>query len=1192
MFPGKHTVFHRQFSAILVLWICHCLWVTTQLHCLDFGTDRNRYGIVEWNMQSGLPQNSVRVVFQASNGYLWVGTDDGLARFDGLQFQIFDLTNTPELRSARILALGESGDGTIWIGTDGSGMLWYRDHKFLRTPHTHLDNHSIRDFEYLGGETMVVGTNRGVYECTPRRTRRMGDRSLDTPRDLQALEFDSEGKLWIASADPRIILPDGNVMQLNAQGRSLHVQHLDRSPDGRMYLATRDGLYVHDGTHAQRIGREDGLLDSNVQAVKVARDGTLWVGTNAGLQCYQNDRWSSIGWPWGDGIGSVVSIVEGSEGNLWVGTHSGLFNIREKKLKSIGKEEGLSHASILCLLPARDGSIWVGTFGGGLNHILPNGEVQSFRKDRYLIEDYVYSLAEAPDGAIWIGYREQAKLSRLKGNSIEHFGIEHGMPEDTIRGLAFTPDGSLWFTTHYRGLWRLQNGRYEFMDIEPLNGRTKCPFVDSKGNLWFSSMNGIGRLDSQGRLQTWLTDQGVRGTITYAFYEDDRGSIWFARKDGGVQRIRNDELQSFPIAGDPNATAMGIEGTPDSLLLHCSKGIYRADLDAYDAVANGDQASISETLFDEYFGGKAAAPSIGGHPSTASIAGDSRWFATTAGITEITPGRIPTNTIPPQVIIESVVYNRTSFPVADASLDLDPGDGTLQFHFTAMGLTDAARNQFKYRMIGVDDDWILAGTSRTATYSGLSPGNYSFQVTASNNDGMWQPVPTTLSFHIAPHFWQTPWYWILVSITAVTLVYATISWRTRVHRKRELQLQQRVNQQTEDLRIAKENAEKANQAKSEFLAIMSHELRTPMNGLLGMTELALSIAKDRDLRDYLNTAHAAGRSLLNIINDILDFSRIEAGKLTLESEAFQLQNWLMECLHVVRQGAEEKGLRLEYEIQASCPEWVYGDASRLQQVLLNLLSNAIKFTSKGEVMLSVETVEQQSDSCTLRFSVMDTGIGIAPEQIDAIFHPFQQAETSISRRFGGTGLGLAISQRILSSMHSHMQVTSEPGRGSCFHFDVTLKIAHPPESATQIPTAPELHSLASDKEGRSASLKILLAEDNRVNQRICEIQLRKAGHCVTIVDNGLKVLEQLDQQNFDVVLMDVQMPEMDGIETTRHIRQREKPGAASPIIIAITANALKGDSETCLNAGMDDYVSKPIDWKVLHAKLQSVQPVS
>ncbi|MFQ5515418.1 MAG: response regulator [Myxococcota bacterium] len=427
---------------------------------------------------------------------------------------------------------------------------------------------------------------------------------------------------------------------------------------------------------------------------------------------------------------------------------------------------------------------------------------------------------------------------------------------------------------------------------------------------------------------------------------------------------------------------------------------------------------------------------------------------------------------------------------------------------------------------------------------------------------------------------------------AFNLMVRDLARYKRAAEENQRTLELRVEERTRRLRQLSEEsvalalkAEQASRAKSEFLANMSHEIRTPMNGVVGAADLLSDSDLSDEQADLVQTIQSSADALLTLINDILDFSKLEAGKLQLETRAFDLQAVIEEAVAVMSPLARDKGITLVSTYESDAPRWVMGDPARVRQILFNLLSNAVKFTTVGGVTVHTACDELSSEHTTLRVEVRDTGIGIAPEALDRIFEKFTQADASTTRRFGGTGLGLTITRELIVRMGGRIEAESDEGSGSIFRIHLPLALAKESETLTES----ETRSAVQEDSPRNAS--VLLVEDIPINREITSRILEKLGCRVDVAKDGLEALDAVERRRYDLILMDCQMPHMDGFDATREIRRRESESTRTPIV-AITANALDGDRESCLAAGMDDYLTKPVERRRLQAILRRWLPYS
>lgn len=511
------------------------------------------------------------------------------------------------------------------------------------------------------------------------------------------------------------------------------------------------------------------------------------------------------------------------------------------------------------------------------------------------------------------------------------------------------------------------------------------------------------------------------------------------------------------------------------------------------------------------------------------------------------------------------------------NLVLNYKQNQISFYFSGIYVNEQNQAKYKYILEGLDEEWGELTSTNYIIYRNLDPGEYVFKVTSC---GITEACgrPAEIYFVIHPPLWRTKFFYVLCVLGVAIFIYFYNDYRVSLFKKQTDELELQVANRTVEFRQEKERAEQSEQFKQQFLANMSHEIRTPMNAVLGMTNLALDTPLNKKQKDYLTAVQKSSENLLVIINDILDLSKLEAGKMELEHIPFKVRDVIDQVKNTLRFKAEEKGLVFTTKILNNVPEAVIGDPSRLVQVLINLCGNAIKFTEKGSVHLTAS--KKHHTSATLIFEIEDTGIGIPPDKLKSLFISFNQVDSSTYRRFGGTGLGLTISKTFVNLQNGEIKVFSKLNEGSKF------TVCIPFEEAT------DTHlEILDNKQIIDTSvlqgIRILLAEDNVYNQIVAIDTLNHLiiDATIDIANDGLEAIEQLKNNDYDVILMDINMPKMDGLQATMEIRSRLSQDKKDIPIIALTASVLNSDIEKCINAGMSGYIPKPFTRNELISEL-------
>jgi signal transduction histidine kinase/CheY-like chemotaxis protein len=569
-------------------------------------------------------------------------------------------------------------------------------------------------------------------------------------------------------------------------------------------------------------------------------------------------------------------------------------------------------------------------------------------------------------------------------------------------------------------------------------------------------------------------------------------------------------------------------------------------------------------------------------PPSQSRSGE-MYFGGSNGFNAFYPDQIADNLTPPPVVITNFQLANQPVPIGGDSvlrktiletdeLMLSHQDDVFSFEFAVLNYRSPEKSRYKYKMVGFEDEWNeVDSTWRIAAYTNLDPGNYVFRVIASNNDGVWNEEGASIKIAITPPWWETLWFRICMALVAVAILYGGFRWRIRASEARSRELEIQVKDRTKELQQAKETAETASQAKSTFLANMSHELRTPLHAILGFTRI---MGRDSELskedQERLDIISRSGEHLLDMIDDILSLSKIEAGRVELRNEVFELTKMVQDVALLMKSRAEGKGLRFTLELDPAIPPFIQGDAGRLRQVLINLLSNAVKFTDAGDVWLRVHSwpMVDDPDMVELQFEVQDSGPGIPQDKKDAAFEAFIQLDHP-RKTEGGTGLGLAISKTLVEMMNGEILLESAPGQGTRIMITIPSYLADAETTEPVEETIPEVMGLQTDQ----PEWRILVVDDNLENRLLLGNLLTGIGCNVKEANNGEQAILLFEEWHPHLICMDMRMPVLDGFAATRKIRTL--PGGDAVRIMAVTASVLEERHKEILACGCDEVVRKP-----------------
>ncbi|PWT90447.1 MAG: hypothetical protein C5B54_07150 [Acidobacteria bacterium] len=1017
-----------------------------------FALDPNRaitqYVHDVWQVDNGLPQNSIAAVIQTSDGYLWIGTQGGLVRFDGVQFTVFDRGNTPGLALDDISTLCEDHSGTLWIGTYGSGVSLYRNGHFttLSSKDGLIDDNIYAMHVDHEGAMWFGGQDNGLSRYANGKFQNFTKRDGLSDNQIRALYEDQKGNLWIGTKQGGInVFANHHFKAITIQqGLSTnHIRAFAEDRNGGIWIGTGgEGLDFYHDDAIQHFSVEKGGDGDYVRSLWEDRAGNLWVGSSGGL--YRLSKGSIASYKIANGLSDndVRCFFEDREGNLWIGTFAGGLNrFKNGKVIPFGLPEGLPDEQVRTILGDHEGNIWIGTSAGCVR-LSKDGTLKTFTKKDGLAHDHIDSLFEDRDGTIWIGTDEG--ISHLVNGKFSNFTTN----QNTINCITQDHDGGMWFGTD-GGISRLEGDHFKLYTTSDglVSNHIKFLHEDTHHNMWIGTFSAGLQMWKDGKFTSFSTAQGTSLKTILTYYEDGQGRLWFGTD--GLGLLFFDQEKLFLInrqSGLPeNVIEEILEDDKGSFWISSNKGIFTVKKQDLIDLVNNKISRIQALVFGTSDGMRSRECNGGTQPAGWKQQDGKMWFATIRGAVMIDPDRITKNPIPPSIVLEDVLLNDK--PVSNLAT-LKPGAEKLEIHYTALSLSDPTKVRFKYKLEGYDQDWQDAGTRRIAFYTHIPPGQYKFQVIACNEDGLWNDAGASLNIGIQPYFYQSPWFIAACALCGIVLSVGLHQLRTRQLIRKERELSELVQKRTQDLNRAKQELETANDnlekrvqdgidrlreserlaAYGQMVAGVAHEVRHPIFAIQASTYmLGNKLKEQKDLQADLNVIQRETTRMNTLMSDLLEFARPDS----LSKTSTDIGSIFEEAKSTfLSQPAAKVAPAVSCSIENGVPA-VMLDRLRILQVLLNLMENARKH-AEGVTVITLSAAASNSTKLLLRVS--NDGKGIPAELIPKIFEPF------FTSGKGGTGLGLAIARRIISAHEGTITVESTDSSGTVFLIELPSNI--------------------------------------------------------------------------------------------------------------------------------------------------------
>jgi ligand-binding sensor domain-containing protein/signal transduction histidine kinase len=939
-----------------------------------------------WQTDEGLPNNRVQTIAQTVDGFLWVGTSEGLARFDGVEFKPYN--SAPSLRNASITALCPAADGALWIGTKTNGLIRLHNGQLsLFSAQDGLAGNNIRVLSQSRDGALWIGTSQGLS--------RYRDGKFQTfPSDaVTALCENQEGMMWVGTVNGLNQLREGVVQAFTVSSGSVniavHALWLDRQ--NQLWIGSDHELLCYTSGSIRAYTTLDGLSDNFVTALLEDRQNNLWVGTSSGLNRSWQSRFQTMLHDNGIPYDQVNALFEDTCGDMWIGSREGLIRLTRKPFSVITKRQGLSYNNLTSVLEDRSHRLWVGTWGGGLDEMTAEG-VKVYGTTHRQGSKWIKALCEDHEGGIWAGADNNGGLFQITSQGVSHYGVANGLADATISVLHEDRESNLWIGTRL-GLCRRSGGVF----ISQTNDVSRPVWAiceDAGGSLWFGGDAGLFRR-RDGVIENLSNRRGFPSKSVSALYVDDKDTVWIGTRGEGLIRWHGKQWQRFGSQdGLYSNEILGIVEDHGWLWMTSTKGIFRVRRHDLETLQQGDGMTVPCITYGKSDGLQSIVCGNWSAPSICRTTDDRLYFATTIGLAVVDGQDKSMDLSPPPVYIDKIEVDRKPASWEGGLLRLPPGRGELDIRYTALDLRAPEKCRFKYRLDGVDSDWTDAETHRVAHYSNIAPGEYRFHVLACNKDGVWNETGASLRLQLQPHFWRTWWFRTLGFCALVSLVGGSARFATQRKMQRKLELAERRHAiERERGRIAKDIHDDLGSSLTRIMLL----------GRRVETDMAQDKEVDIHLKKIVSFSRHAIQAMDEIVwavnprNDNLDGL---VGYLN-EYAAQFFQDTNIRCRLLMPIASE---LTLGAEVRHD-----------LFLAFKEALTNVLKHSGASEVHVQVSNVKS-----TVNVMIDDNGCGFD------LNHGTN----------GSRGNGLLNMRKRMDAVGGQMEIVSAPGHGTRLQFTV------------------------------------------------------------------------------------------------------------------------------------------------------------